>query len=147
MKKNKKNNRGQLDIQDTEKDQKELKSDEGSLDLPDVNDIPRQKKNRQSIASGSADTTISSSDEEGGVALNEDENIVSDKGNNVSASERKLLDDAFDPESTEEEPIDDLALDNKDNEGEVLNEKGMRNHKFGDDLDSGLIEEEDEEDE
>ena len=143
MKKNKTNRPD--DIKDSAEDKKQLRGDQGTLDLPDVNDIPGQKNNSQSATTASSDTSISSSDEEGYDVLDENENIVTDKKTNVSSIERKMLDDAFDPVSSEDEPIDELTLDNKDNEGDALNEKSMDKHLFGDDLDTDLEEEEDEE--
>ena len=77
--------------------------------------------------------------------LDNDKEFISNDSDDVSPSERKLIDDAFDPVSTEDEPIDDLALDNKDENGELLNEKGLERHLFGDDLDMELEKEEDEE--
>src|SRR5882724_3053650 len=135
MKKRKKNE--PADLKDSPEDKKRLEGDEGTLDLPDVNDIPGQKPN-QSAATASSDATSSSSDEEGYDVLDENENLVTDKKTNVSSMERKMLDDAFDPVSSEDEPIDQLALDNRDNDGDILNEKGMDKHLFGDDLDVDL---------
>ena len=145
MKKNKKTISDDTDLNDSQRDKKELKEEETTLDLPEVKDIPGQRSKKEFIDIGSVDTTVSSRDEEGDDILDDNENIITDKKTNVSSMERKLLDDAFDPVSTEDEPIDELALDNKDNEGDALNEKGLDKHLFGDDLDTELEEEEDEE--
>ncbi|MBS1600025.1 MAG: hypothetical protein JST75_17495 [Bacteroidetes bacterium] len=142
MKKNKKSDQ---DINDPKQDRKKLEADEGTLELPDVNDIPGQEKNQAFAGSGSMDATISSDNEEGYDVLDENENIITDKNTNVSSMERQLLDEAFDPASTNDEPINQLALDNKDDEGEILNEKSQNKHLFGDDLDTDLEEQEDEE--
>ena len=145
MKKNKKNPQDNIDLEDSKQDKKKLRGDDGTLDLPDVGDIPGQKSNQRSLAAGSSDTTASSADEEGFDGLDENDDIITDKKSNVDSMERKLLDEAFDPLSTDDEPIDQLALDTKDNDGDVLNEKGFEKHLFGNDLDTELEEEEDEE--
>ena len=135
-----------IEMKDSAQDKKRLKGDEATLDLPEVNDIPGQENRTQpSLPGTSYDSTISSADEEGNDILDENENIITDKKTNVSSLERKLLDQAYDPVSTDEEPIDELTLDNKDDEGEALNEDGMEKDLFGKDLDTDLEEEEDEE--
>lgn len=53
------------DITDSKRDQERLKSDEGTLDLPDVSDIPGQEHVHVLPMGDLSDTTISSDDEEG----------------------------------------------------------------------------------
>jgi len=67
-------------------------------------------------------------------------------GSDVAPEERKLIDQAFEPGDSEDEPIGALALDDRDDDGEQLNEKGMDKDLFGEDLDSPLTNEEEEED-
>lgn len=64
----------------------------------------------------------------------------------ISDLEEKLLKDSFDPSYDVDLPVDAVSLDNKDNEGELLNEGSMSEDLFGEDLDEELIKEEDEED-
>lgn len=128
------------DLEDSANDKKKLKGDQATLDLPDVEDIPGQKNIKPIPAKAFADTTISSDDEEGKDVFDKNDET------NVSLAERTLLDSAYDHMSTDDEPVDELALDDKDNDGEELNEKGLGKDLFGNDLDMPLIEEEDEED-
>jgi len=143
MKKIKNNNPENIELTDSTNDKKQLQGDKAMLDLPEVNDIPGQKNRKQPpLAESPSDTTISSADEEGNDILDENEDIITDKKTNVSSQERKLLDLAYDPVSTDDEPIDQLTLDDKDNDGEILNEKSMDKDLFGDDLDTEEEEEE-----
>jgi hypothetical protein len=142
----KKSNIKKIELKDSAEDKKHLQGDEATLDLPDVNDIPGEtSRKKTSVTSPSSDTTISSADEEGNDILDDDEDIITDKKTNVGSLERKLLDEAYDPVSTDGEPIDQLSLDDKDNEGEMLNEDSMDKDLFGKDLDTDIEEEEDEE--
>lgn len=144
MKKN--SNIKNIELKDSAEDKKHLQGDEATLDLPDVGDIPGQENRKKtSVTSPSSDTTISSADEEGNDIFDDEEDIVTDKKTNVGSLERKLLDDAYDPISSDSEPIDQISLDDKDNEGEMLNEDSMDKDLFGKDLDTDIEEEEDEE--
>ena len=146
MKKKKNSNIKNIELKDSAEDKKHLQGDEATLDLPDVGDIPGQENRKKTSAtSPSSDTTISSADEEGNDILDDEEDIVPDKKTNVGSLERKLLDDAYDPISSDSEPIDQISLDDKDNEGEMLNEDSMDKDLFGKDLDTDIEEEEDEE--
>jgi hypothetical protein len=69
------------------------------------------------------------------------------KETEVTAAEKKLLDEAFDHSYDTDTPVESLSLDNKDEDGEPLEEKGLENSLFGNDLDDDLEEEEDEESE
>jgi hypothetical protein len=132
------------DISDSPEDQKKLKPDQASLILPDIQDIPgatRSGKNEELIP---RDSTISSSDEEGEEIFEEDR-LTSET--DVSPLEKKLLSESFDPAYDEDLPIGSLSLDEKDNEGEKLEENSQASDLFGEDLDDDLVEEEDEESE
>ncbi len=149
MKKTTKAARRNTDIQDDPRDQKRLQGDEASLNLPDADDIPGQKNINPAPLGSMADDSIASDDEEGNdVFADEDQTGVSDLNrSNVSRTEKKLLEEAFDPESTEDEPIDQLTLDKYDSEGEPLEENSLDNDLFGEDMDNNIVEEEEEEDE
>jgi hypothetical protein len=143
MPKNKIRSTNQPDLVDSNRDLQQLKPDRAQLDLPDVKDIPGQEHIVPPLLAEYTDTTISSDDEEGKGLL--DETDLSDKNVNVSSSERKLIDQAFGEFDPEEEPLDELALDSKDADGQSLNEKGLKDDLFGEDLDSPLADEEDDE--
>jgi hypothetical protein len=60
------------DLPDSPQDAERLKSDETTIDLPDVNDIPGQEHVRVPAMGELADTTISSDDEEGAGLLDDE---------------------------------------------------------------------------
>jgi hypothetical protein len=136
------------DITDSPEDQEKLKPDQANFNLPEIKDIPGAGRSGKTASSLPGDTTISSADEEGDDLLGEDD-LDGDNENdeNVSPLEKKLLRDSFDPSYDTDLPINSLSLDEKDNEGELLEEKGQAKDLFGKDLDDELIEEEDEESE
>src|ERR1044071_132110 len=79
------------DLPESKRDKELLKPDEGTLNLPDVKDIPGQEHVRPFLPGEMADTTMSSADEEGDGLLDMDEDIVADKDANVNTAERELL--------------------------------------------------------
>src|SRR5688500_11834721 len=115
------------DLPDSEKDKKHLKSEDFEIDLPDVKDIPGQENIHVPLPGEFADTTISSTDEEGAGILNnpDDSDDVSNQLNaNVTKDERKVLDDAARKiNSTEQKNLESAELDKYDEDGELLNEK------------------------
>jgi len=132
------------DISDSKEDQEKLKPDQSILNLPEIKDIPgaaRSGKNTEAIP---RDLTISSSDEEGDEVF-EDENQSEET--EVSPLEKKLLRESLGSTYDEDFPVDSITLDEKDNEGDKLEEGGQAEDLFGEDLDDDLIEEEDEESE
>ena len=130
------------DIHDSPRDEEELKRDTGSLDLPDVKDIPGQENIVPPRLKEFSDTTVSSADEE-----NLTSNAPKDEASDVTDEEIKLLDKAYEQDPMEGVDLDELALDDKDEEGEPLNEGDMEDDLFGEDLDSPLVNEEKAEDE
>jgi hypothetical protein len=138
------------DIADSPEDEEKLKSDQALMDLPEIKDIPGASRSGKNASLLPGATTISSADEEGGDLLENDElseyNESLDDGN-VSQLEKKLLRDSFDPSYNIDLSVDSISLDDKDNEGESLEEEGQAKDLFGKDLDENLIEEEDEESE
>jgi hypothetical protein len=140
------------DIQDSPEDQEKLKSEEVTLELPELKDIPGAGRSGKNASLLPGDTTISSSDEEGDGLLDDDDDDTTGENNlrdesNVTSTEKKLLRDSLDPSYDTDLPIHSLSLDRKDNEGASLNESGMDRDLFGEDLDDNLVEEEDEESE
>src|SRR5687767_10480547 len=137
-----KDDKKKFDLSDSPDDTKHLEPDEGTLDLPDVNDIPGQEHVRPIPSGEMADTTISSSDEEGeGIMDTEEDEINMDDNTNVSKQEKELLKQSSESMSTE----DDLSLrkaevDATDDEGVPLNES---QDLSGDDLDVPGSEEDD----
>jgi hypothetical protein len=63
----------------------------------------------------------------------------------VTATEKKILTNSFDPSFDTDLPIESISLDDSDNEGDLLEESAQSKDLFGKDLDDNLIEEEDEE--
>jgi len=122
------------DLSDSPDDQKHLHPDKGTMDLPDVKDIPGQEHVRPLPAGEMADTTISSSDEEGaGILDDEDDDLRSDNEANVSPLERELLDQTSQSMGTpDDRALRQAHVDTTDEEGEPLNE-GV--DQTGDDLD------------
>ena len=121
------------DLADSANDKKHLQPDKGTLDLPDVKDIPGQEHVRPLPPGEMADTTISSADEEGKGILDDDQELVDQFNSNVTKDERELLEDSENSMGT----TDDLSLkkalvDVTDEDGEPLNENADLS---GDDLD------------
>lgn len=115
------------DLPETKDDQKHLEPDEGILELPDVEDIPGQEHIHVPRMNEFADTTISSDDEEGvGILDNEDENETEDPFySNVTKEEKKALRDAAEKtdNAEDEKNLEQAQLDQRDEDGELLNEK------------------------
>jgi hypothetical protein len=138
------------DITDSPEDQAKLKPDEAILDLPELKDIPGALRSGKTASLLPGDTTISSADEEADDLLQDDELSDVDENrsdNNVSLQEKRMLRDSFDPSYDTDLPVSSISLDDKDNEGDSLEEAGQPEDLFGKDLDDTLIEEEDEESE
>jgi hypothetical protein len=122
------------DLHDSIEDQKKLKNEETTIDLPDVKDIPGQEHVHPPRLEEYADETISSADEEGENVWSN--NPVTEEGSDVSDIEKKLLDEsATDMPTTDEGRLRRAELDSTDNEGDLLNEKGSGNAISGSDLD------------
>jgi hypothetical protein len=122
------------DLPDSVHDQQRLTSDEATIDLPDVKDIPGQEYVHPPNPAGYADSTISSADEEGENVWSDRE--VTESSSDVSAMEKRLLDEsANDMPTKDEQLLRRASLDSTDNEGEPLNEKTSSNAISGSDLD------------
>lgn len=94
------------------------------INLPDAEDIPGQENIKPAPLGELADTTASSADEEGEGTLDEEPLVTGDS--NVTAEEQELLDEAAesDPAYRDERNLRDSELDNRDDDGEPLNEAG-----------------------
>lgn len=135
------NQKNTTDIYDSKRDEKYLKPEETTLDLPDVEDIPGQENIRVPKMREMMDTTISSSDEEGDRIFKEDGDVEAD----VSKEEKDLLKRSSESMSSEDdEAIRNSMIDNTDNDGEKLNESV---DVSGDDLDVPGAELDDEDEE
>ena len=111
------------DLSDSPDDQKHMQPDKGTLNLPDVKDIPGQEHVRPMPAGEMADTTISSSDEEGEGLFDDDETLGTNTDTNVSSIERELLDQSSQSMATaDDQALRQAKVDKLDEEGEPLNE-------------------------
>jgi hypothetical protein len=121
----KKAGRKKTDLADSLDDKKHLKPDEGTLDLPDVKDIPGQEHVRPLPAGEMADTTISSADEEGaGILDTEEDEDINSSDSNVSPVEKELLQQSSESMGTKDDlQLRQAALDKTDEDGTLLNEK------------------------
>lgn len=130
MSNNKDHVRISKDITDPERDIERMKPEVITMDMPDVEDIPGQEHIHVPKMKEFHDTTISSDDEEG-KGIFDDEEAKSET--NVSEEEKELLSRTEDSMSSiDDEDRRNLMLDNKDLEGDLLNEQ---NDVSGDDLD------------
>jgi len=121
------------DLPESKRDKELLKPDEGTLDLPEVKDIPGQEHVRPLPPGEMADTTISSADEEASKVLDTDEDVLMDKDLNVTSTERDLLQRSSESMATlDDEQLNIAALDSTDDDGEKLNESSDMS---GNDLD------------
>jgi hypothetical protein len=133
--------RATSDLPESKRDKELLKPDKGTLDLPEVKDIPGQEHVRPLPPGEMADTTISSSDEEAKELLDTDEDTLTDKNLDVTNSERDLLQRSSESMATlDDEQLKISDLDKTDDEGEMLNERSDRS---GGDLDIPGSEEDD----
>jgi hypothetical protein len=120
------------------------KKDKKTMDLPEVSDIPGQENIKPPRLGELADTTASSADEEGDDVLEDDDDLGLTKGSNVSKAERRDLARAAKGEDgTEDDVLDEAALDSTDDDGDPLNEDSFGHELSGDDLDVPGAEEED----
>jgi hypothetical protein len=113
------------DLAESADDKKHLKPDEGTLDLPDVKDIPGQEHVRPMPAGEMADTTISSADEEGAGILDteEGEDVTQQLDSNVTKDERELLEESESSMgSPDDQSLKQAKVDATDEDGTPLNE-------------------------
>lgn len=128
------------DLPDNAHDKERLESEETTLDLPDVADIPGQEFVNAPPLGAMADTTISSDDEEGREIFNdfedeEDVDLVMGTKGDVKKDERKALEDVNYMPTRDEDNLRRAALDNTDFDGVPLNEGSFGEKQTGKDLD------------
>lgn len=119
---------GGEDITDPPQDREKLQSTTTYIDLPDVKDIPGQEHVRPMPLGELADTTIASDDEEGVGIFDDDEEetLVTNTNINVSRTEQNNLEHADkDLPTNDETNLREAAMDNTDEDGVPLNEKGF----------------------
>jgi hypothetical protein len=118
------------DIADTERDKARMQPEITTIDMPDVSEIPGQEHIHVPQMKQFHDTTISSDDEEG-KGIFEDNKLNPDS--DVTEEEKELLSRTEDSMSSiDDEDRRNLMLDNKDLDGDPLNEG---DNVSGDDLD------------
>lgn len=135
------------DLPDSPQDAEKMKSETVIMDLPEVKDIPGQEHVHVMPMGELADTTISSDDEEGTGILDfdddeQDDDLTSDTGVNVSQQEKDLLDEAG-TAIPDDQQLKQAELDAEDEDGDSLNEGSMSNTRSGGDLDVPGAEEDD----
>ncbi len=122
--------RDRMDLTDPERDQERLQSDEATIDLPDVKDIPGQEFIQVPPLGMMADTTISSADEEGEGLFEDDEedetDIVMGTEADITREEKQNLQrgENYMPTKDEDQLLR-ARMDNTDFEGEALNERSF----------------------
>ena len=110
------------------------KDKKDTIDLPEVKDIPGQENVKPPRLGELADTTASSDDEEGDDILEQDDLL--DSKTNVTREERIALARVGGREvGTEDDVLDEAALDSTDDDGDPLNEGSFGRNVSGDDLD------------
>lgn len=132
--------RDKMDITDSKRDQERLKPDEGTIDLPDVKDIPGQEFVNAPPMGMMADTTISSADEEGEGLFEDDEedetDIVMGTEADIPKEDKIALQTAETYMPTrDEDRLHQARMDTTDFEGEELNEDSFGEDQSGRDLD------------
>jgi len=138
------------DLRDSPRDRDELNSDETTINLPDVDDIAGQEHVRAPFLGELADNTASSADEEGEGLFPDEEDVSQDADprGNVSRQERDLLEKADTMSPDEEEyRLRSASLDDRDADGELLNEASFGDDMSGKDLDVPGAEDDDTEEE
>jgi len=116
------------------------KKNKNSIDLPDVKDIPGQEHVRPPRLGELSDNTASSSDEEGDDVLEpgkqDDLGIVMGNDADVTPAEKAMLANLDQRQADSEDLVlREAALDNRDEDGTPLNEKGFGRDLSGEDLD------------
>ena len=129
------------DLPDSPQDREKLRTEETTIDLPDVKDIPGQEFVNVPIIGEMADTTAASDDEEGvGVFdLDDSEDFTPGTEGDVRPDEREALRDTTYMPTRDEDRLRQARMDNVDFEGEPLNEAsfGEGQSLSGSDLDTG----------
>ena len=135
------------DLRDSAHDRERMKPEKGSIDLPDVKDIPGQEHINPPRIQEMEDTTISSAGEEGTGVFDEttDDTTNLSYNPNVTRQESETLEDAAtNLPTTDDNSLKRSQLEQRDDDGDLLNEKV---NLSGSDLDVPGSEEDDENEE
>jgi hypothetical protein len=134
--KNKSKNDRLSDQIDSPHDREEMKEEVTEVKIPDASEIPGQRNFVPAPVGELADTTISSSDEEGELFGNDiDSYIENNPGSNVSAVEKEDLRKAANDMPGDDGNLRNAALDNTDDDGAPLNEGSFKKNISATDLD------------
>lgn len=122
---------------DSPRDREEMKQEVTDIEIPDISEIPGQENFVPAPLGELADTTISSSDEEGDGLFEDDidEDIKKNPGSNVSTTEKEDLRKAANDMPGDDENLREAALDNTDDDGTPLNEGSFKKNIIATDLD------------
>ena len=122
---------------DSPHDREEMKEQPASIKLPDVHEIPGQEDFEPAPLGEIADTTISSSDEEGDEVFDKsiDKQIMDSPDSNVTEAEKEDLAITAHDMPGDDENLREAALDNTDNDGTPLNEESFKVNISASDLD------------
>src|SRR5665213_2576087 len=122
---------------DSPHDRKELNIVQKAVNIPDAHEIRGQEDFTPAPLGILAGTTISSADEEGSEAFDEnlDDEIINSPDSNVSEEERETLGRTFADMPGDDENLREAALDNRDDDGNELNEGSFKNNISPSDLD------------
>jgi len=136
------------ELTDSPRDEERLRGEETTIDMPEVKDIPGQEHVHVLPMGELADTTASSSDEEGDGLLDslnsEDDDDEEDNDSNVRPDEREALEDTEYMPTQDEDNLREAAMDDTDLDGDPLNERSFGKERTGADLDVPGSEEDDE---
>lgn len=126
------------------------KKNKNTIDLPEVKDIPGQEHIRPPRLGELSDNTASSADEEGDDVLESKEDdlgIVMGNDADVTPAEKAMLSNLDQRQADSEDLVlSEASLDNRDEDGTPLNEKGFGRDLSGEDLDvPGADEDDDDE--
>lgn len=131
------------DISDKAKDVKKLQAEEGTIDLPDVEDIPGQEHVHPAPLGGLSDVTVSSGDEEGRRILETDDDFDE---SDVTPEERELLRETSESMASDEDlDVRNAKVDAVDDDGDPLDEESLDVPGSEEDDEDEEIGEEDEE--
>lgn len=125
------------DLIDPLSDREKLEIENTQIEIPDVHEIPGQENINPAPLGEIADTTISSSNEEGEdlFETNIDNEIRSSVDSNVSSTEKEDLREAANDMPGDDEILRRAALDNTDTDGVPLNEGSFKKNLTATDLD------------
>lgn len=129
------------DLPTSSEDNKKLGAEETSINLPDVKDIPGQEFVHVPAIGEMADTTPASDDEEGLGVFNEENDDLVQGASNVNPQERQALQDTTYMPTRDEDRLRQARMDNRDFQGEKLNEDsfGVAQELDGSDLDIDTV--------